>query len=290
MSTLPVIDKIQSRTGGVLRRASQGYEYAGLPLLAQWFSHKFRRRILRSLRRADDKEQELACVALRRGKVPFFFRTHSSDLDVAGQIFFNREYGVLDNLNPPGLIVDAGANIGAASMYFLLQFPDARCICIEPDSRNVAVLRRNLAMFADRVKVFHGALWGHPADLKVVIGEYRDGGEWATTVRECLPGEQSDVRGYSLPELLEVAGEAHVDLLKIDIERGELALFGDNPDAWLNRTSNLVIELHDDQCRMVFEHAMGRYEFTRSECGENVVTLGIQAKRAMGLPRIEQSS
>jgi hypothetical protein len=42
-------------------------------------------------------------------------------------------------------IVDVGANIGAASLYFWLHAPDARIIAIEPNTANLERLRLNLA-------------------------------------------------------------------------------------------------------------------------------------------------
>jgi hypothetical protein len=43
------------------------------------------------------------------------------------------------------LIIDAGANIGAVTVYFALKMPSARIVAIEPAADNFAVLERNTA-------------------------------------------------------------------------------------------------------------------------------------------------
>ena len=42
------------------------------------------------------------------------------------------------------VIVDAGANIGAASLWFKLAWPEATVVAVEPEQGNAAVLRKNL--------------------------------------------------------------------------------------------------------------------------------------------------
>ena len=45
--------------------------------------------------------------------------------------------------------LDAGANIGIASVYFLTRNRANRAICFEPDRANQELLKQNLADFAD---------------------------------------------------------------------------------------------------------------------------------------------
>ena len=52
-----------------------------------------------------------------------------------------------------------------------------------------------------------------------------------------------------------------VELLKVDIERGEIELFG-GPCPWLEFVlRNIVIELHDEECSEVFHRALSGYSY-----------------------------
>ncbi len=43
----------------------------------------------------------------------------------------------------PKLIIDAGANVGFASLWFLQRFPNTEIIAIEPESSNCEMLKKN---------------------------------------------------------------------------------------------------------------------------------------------------
>src|SRR5947209_1716588 len=48
----------------------------------------------------------------------------------------------------PTLIVDVGANVGAAALYLHMYYPNARVICFEPSESNFAFLESNLSVAA----------------------------------------------------------------------------------------------------------------------------------------------
>ena len=118
------------------------------------------------------------------------------------------------------------------------------------------MLRRNMQPYGDRASLRHAGVWSHPADLVVCRNAFRDGGAWATQVRECGDGEAADVRATDIATLLAESGCDVIDILKIDIERSELAVFARNFEPWLGRVRNLVIELHDEECHRVFFQAL----------------------------------
>jgi predicted O-methyltransferase YrrM len=61
------------------------------------------------------------------------------------------------------VVVDAGANIGLASLWFANQYPKAKIVCIEPDPENFRILKENLAAsdlrsIQPEISVLHGRL------------------------------------------------------------------------------------------------------------------------------------
>ena len=77
---------------------------------------------------------------------PVTLRLKTSDISTYEQVFGNDEYDFSLN-NPPRVIVDGGANIGLASIYFANRYPDAKIIAIEPEASNFSLLQRNVAAY-----------------------------------------------------------------------------------------------------------------------------------------------
>jgi FkbM family methyltransferase len=90
----------------------------------------------------------------------FHYRANSSDENVIKDVFQARQYdmrrlsraqewiGFLERQAPTGrrpLIVDAGANIGAATVHFMTTFPTALVVAVEPDLANFELLLKNAA-------------------------------------------------------------------------------------------------------------------------------------------------
>lgn len=207
-------------------------------------------------------------LRVRSSAWPLQLRANTSDKQAFCMIHVDLEYEPLDDLDDIRLVVDCGANVGYASAYFLSHFPQARVIAVEPDDQNFEALRRNMQPYGGRASLRHAGVWSHPADLVVCRDTHQAGAEWAIQVRECRDGEAADVQATDLTTLLAESGADAIDLLKIDIERSELEVFARNFEPWLGRVRNLVIELHDEECRRVFFQALSSYTYDLSESGE----------------------
>jgi FkbM family methyltransferase len=208
---------------------------------------------------------------------PIFYRTGTSDAEVISQVLDHEEYSGFASDFDPRLIIDCGANIGCTSFYYLCKFPSAQVIAIEPDDANVAICRRNLAPFRDRVRVIQGGVWPTATPLRVEKG-YRDGREWAYQVSPCTNNEPGDVLGTTIESLLNMTHEREIDLLKIDVEGAELPLFTSNFESWLSRTRNIVIELHDGECSDTFFRALKGYDYELQRNGDLTVCQSIKPR------------
>ncbi len=69
-------------------------------------------------------------------------RPKTSDFSTFRQIFMDHEYD-FKLLDVPNIIVDAGANIGLASLFFAQRFPSAKIFALEPDHSNFEMLMKN---------------------------------------------------------------------------------------------------------------------------------------------------
>jgi FkbM family methyltransferase len=193
----------------------------------------------------------------------------SSDMTVFQQVFQHEEYGCVRDITPaPELIFDLGANVGYSSAYFLTCFPHARLVAVEPDPANFDLCRKNLAPYGQRARVVCGAVWSKRCRLEL-SRQFGDGLEWAIQVRESSgPGAESEVEAWDIPSLLQLVGEDRVGLLKVDVERSELEIFGSGSQSWLPKVRNVCIELHGEDCRQTFFAALRGFEYERGRSGE----------------------
>lgn len=192
----------------------------------------------------------------------------SSDDFVFDQIFVRHEYApVCRRLHDPRFILDLGANVGYASAIFASHFPSAKILAVEPDPGNYQACVKNLAPYGGRAEVLLGAVWGSRAQLTLARGNYCDGREWATRVKEAS-GTGADVQGWDVETILDMAHQREADLVKIDIEGSESEVFAANPGVWLPRVRNLCIELHDAHCRDTFFNALRGYDYELEEYRE----------------------
>jgi len=218
-------------------------------------------------------------LKIKNAQYPLFLRIGSSDREVLGQIFIEKEYEMIA-VESPRTILDLGANVGYSSAYLLSKYPDASVVAVEPDAGNYAMCRRNLEPYGSRARVVHGAVWPERRKLEVNRGAWRDGREWTAQVRPVKEENTSSesVDGYDMATLIGLSGATEIDLLKIDIERSELELFSRNTESWLPHIRNLCIELHGPDCEAVFARALADYSCDLSCTGELTVCSNLRVR------------
>jgi FkbM family methyltransferase len=239
--------------------------------------------------KAGTSAPRIGTLQLKGYRYPFFFRHGTSDVRVIRQIFLKEEYRDLSHEDDVRWIIDCGANIGCSAFYFLSKYPQARLVAIEPDEGNFRLLRRNLEPWGERALVVQGGIWSSDQRLRVDRGHYGDGKEWSYQVRACREGEEADVTAFGLETIRSRFHCDQVDLLKIDIERAEIQVFGSSYGPWLSRTRNLAIELHGPDCERVFMNAMAGYEYQLERSGELTICRNIRGLPAATARRKEEN-
>jgi FkbM family methyltransferase len=203
---------------------------------------------------------------------PFYFRHGTSDVLAIRQLFVRHEYRRLQALKDVNMIVDAGANIGAAAVMLLTLFPKATLIAIEPDPGNAEILRLNLQRYGQQAMVIEAAIWPREEALELAPNRYRDKLDWSNQVQPV--SGSSSISAITMDSILQEAAGANIDLLKIDIEGAELALFTGITD-WLRRVKNLCIEIHSDESNKSIHEAMKPYRYETVVEEETTYFLGI---------------
>jgi FkbM family methyltransferase len=163
------------------------------------------------------------------------------DLGIFHQVFVHDEYG-FELATVPSTIIDAGANIGCASVYFARRFPEAKIAAIEPTPSTIELLKKNVA-HRPNVMLLQAALWSENESIELVD-------EWNNHLAVRVQSISGDpgrvqVQGMTFQEVLMKSGFTSVDILKMDIEGAEEDVFTTAAD-WLPQVRKIIIEFHDD--------------------------------------------
>ena len=217
---------------------------------------------------ANDKPRELeVCLApLNRNVI---LRCGTSDIWCLEKVFLDQEYKTPFPVDPR-VIIDAGANIGMATLFFTQQYPQAKIIAIEPEASNYAILRQNCAGLANVVLV-NAALW--PTEQALVIQDPA-AEKWAFSVTSGKnTANVETVKGVTIPGLLRELGGRQIDILKLDIEGAERELFNTAAESWIEAVGQIIIELHDRYvagCAFAMYSHLAHNPFVQEIQGENI--------------------
>lgn len=208
-------------------------------------------------------------LKVRGISTPVYCRAHGSDFAALWQVIGHQDAAIkLDR--SPKLIIDAGANVGYSSLVFRMHYPSATIVAIEPDKTNCALFRKNCGAYS-QIHLLEGAVWPRSQSLAITNPEAHP---WAYQVGATTSNHDGDaVRGYTIPEIIDTqaGGGGRVDLLKLDIEGAECALFREGAEEWLPRVDVILVELHDHcvpGCHAAFDALMSKVPHVREQHGE----------------------
>jgi len=141
---------------------------------------------------------------------------------------------------PSPRILDCGANIGLASIYFKRRHPLATLTAFEADPRLASICRSNLAVneATEQVDVKEAAVWTVEGTLEFIC-EGTDSGAIAS-LGEPIQGPLMSVPSVRLRDWL----DEPVDLLKLDVEGAELSVLEDCRDRLCNVRA-MFVEVHE---------------------------------------------
>jgi FkbM family methyltransferase len=195
--------------------------------------------VVREVLPADRVASYVPCGA----RAPLTLRHHSADISIVREIFEMRllempseVQSIVENLGRPPRVLDLGGHIGVYGVFVLSRFPAAEVMSFEPDAGSFALLTRNAAASAS---------WF------VCQAAAAASGGWASFQATGSPASalQHDGRehGAQVPTVDVLPMLRKFDVVKIDIEGGEWALFRD--PRWANSAPAVMsLEFHPEGC------------------------------------------
>lgn len=182
------------------------------------------------------------------GRLVFLRGFRSSDYEVFYQIFALREYQSLcsflrsfEQANSLFVFVDCGANVGLASAYMRVHFPNWAFVGIEPSYENISMATINM----NYDKLLLRALASQNGLRVNLVSPAEDPTEWAFRTEESLSGEIETINlADILDEIDNLPGKERI-ILKVDVEGSEFEVFENVSAAILSRFYIIVVEIHD---------------------------------------------
>lgn len=224
-------------------------------------------------------------LTLFQGRQLFLRDFKYSDYLVFNQIFRDEEYKVVASLlkhsykqeNHSNVLIDAGANVGYATIYLQQKINFDKIICIEPSKDNFEILKKNIELLdLENEALFLNRALADKEGVKFNISnDFRDGKDWSFTTKESDSGE---IQGITLNEIVKKNNLQEINLLKIDIEGAERFIFQNSTDlSFLKITKVIVLEIHDEfNIRENIYQILKNNNFMLIESGES--TIGVNKK------------
>jgi FkbM family methyltransferase len=179
-------------------------------------------------------------------KYPIYVRNHTSDVLIYQDILEKHEYDFIVK-HDPKWIIDAGANIGMASVYFANKYKEAKIIAIEPEKNNFNLLKLNTENYAN-ITAINAALWNNCEELTLFDVDLGNLGfmveENATLLKPVVKNGKHTTRAITVDKIMQDHIIDVIDILKIDIEGAEKDVL-ESCKNWINKTKSIIIELHE---------------------------------------------
>jgi len=198
-------------------------------------------------------------ITLPKLKRSIYLRKKTKDLETFEEIFLTNLYNTLLPIEPK-TIVDAGANIGLASLFFKIRYPDAEIVAIEIESNNAEIIKKNTDNFSN-FELMIKALYNTKSYFKI---EDPYNATNSFQIKEAASNESYDIESITLDEIIKNKNWETIDILKIDIEGAEKQLFESNYENWLPKTKVIMVETHDrmiPKCSFTVMKAINEYNF-----------------------------
>ena len=169
-------------------------------------------------------EIEKIRVKLKIGEYDFVFPKSVYLRNMILGILQGRDYPLVKLPNySPTTIVDIGANVGAATLYFYNAYPQATFYCYEPSKENFNCLQENTKYF-DNIQVFPYGLFDRDAELPLYQGRSQ------SAQNSVMKSNETVAEKYDVITLVKTAKEIanrnlkQISILKIDTEGCEVPI------------------------------------------------------------------
>lgn len=166
---------------------------------------------------------------------------------VLTEVFQGRDY---PHCLPAGhnveTIVDVGANVGAAAIWFHHRYPESRIVSYEPSPHLFDLLRENTSVI-DNVEARNVGLFDRDTTAQLHLGQHHDAQSSLVAHAETA-GQSETITLRRASEELASLDVDRISILKLDTEGCEVPILNGLTD-WLDRIDAIYLEYHSEADR-----------------------------------------
>ena len=195
---------------------------------------------------------ESADLNLGSKNIPF--KLFSSSKQLIYDIFSGKTYPHVTFLKNVQIILDVGANVGAASAFFRFVHPDAQIYAFEPYSECFALLSENIDHI-DGVQAFNFGLHEQDKTAELHISKFDYGTNSIGTCVHNSANTESIILKNAL-ETVQDLGIKTIDILKVDTEGCELPILSSLLPVYYPQA--VYLEYHSDSDRQAIDAMLSK--------------------------------
>ncbi|MGK7904360.1 MAG: FkbM family methyltransferase [Hormoscilla sp.] len=187
-------------------------------------------------------------VRLQTGEYDFVFPQSVYLRNMIVAVLQGQDYPLIKLPNYlPTTIVDAGANVGAATLYFYNAYPNATFYCYEPSRDNFECLKENTKYFAN-IHLFPYGLLDRDAELPLYHGTSQSAQNSVMKSNETF--EKNEVINLvKTAKEMENRNLKNISILKIDTEGCEVPIISDCLSV-VDKIDMIYFEYHSEEDRL----------------------------------------
>ncbi len=143
------------------------------------------------------------------------------------------------------IILDIGANIGATSIFFALNYPNSTIFSFEPVSETYDILLKNTKLF-NNIFCKKYAVTNNTGEQQIYIDQERLGRSSLIEKHRNMDISYSEkTKTINLNNFIDENNISKIDILKIDCEGSEVEIL-DSIKNYLSKISLIYIEIHGE--------------------------------------------
>ncbi|MFN8573486.1 MAG: FkbM family methyltransferase [Gemmatimonadaceae bacterium] len=200
---------------------------------------------------ADVNDRSEVSLDLSLGGSQHALQMRKSDIFTLAEILRERQYQLVSSVPDHPVIIDGGAHIGIASLFFASAYPGAQLHCFEPENSNFQLLRQNLRTVPG-IQLNAAALGFESGTRPLHVSRIAA----MHSLKSNGSGDHmEDVQVVNLTDYMNQNDVRRIDVLKLDVEGSELDVL-QGMNGRLRDVSVIVGEFHES---MVDEREFYQY-------------------------------
>ena len=204
-------------------------------------------------------------------QIDFFSHEQADNNSLIKNILSGKTYPLI-NIFEPRVIFDIGANIGATSVFFALNYPKAKIFSFEPTSMNFNLLKKNVKNLKN-VIAFNRGVFDKDVTEKIYLDRFSPGRN-SIFKRWTNSEEFEQIKLINLHKFVKENKIDNIDILKIDTEGCEVPILK-SISHFFPSIKLIYLEYHSKEDKKAIENLLGDTHFVVRDflVGEDKINL-----------------